>query len=271
MTNSRVFKPIRYFGSKGTFYNKLLEYFPSKDSYNMYIEPFGGSYTMGFSADLPDKVCEIYNDKENNVYSLYKVLSDKELFDTFYEMCSLAVYNEYTRQTYKEEMKRNDIDMIHRAFYFFYVNHTSHNGIGGFSINPIIRRGMAKSVSDMLSSIDRLPELHQRLSRVIVTNKDGIELVKKYNTENAFLYLDPPYVQSTRTSARYIEDMDDNTHNRLIDACIASKAKILISGYDNPLYDKLIINGFTKCQFEVNTISGDKKPKVKIETIWKNY
>lgn len=59
-----VFKPIRYFGSKGTFYKKLLEYFPDPNSYNMYIEPFGGSYTMGLTATLPDKVCEIYNDKE---------------------------------------------------------------------------------------------------------------------------------------------------------------------------------------------------------------
>lgn len=271
MTSSRVFKPIRYFGSKGTFYNKLLEYFPPKDSYNMYVEPFGGSYTMGLSADLPDKVCEIYNDKEHNVYSLYKVLSDKTFFERFEELCSLAIYDEYTRQKYKEELKRSDIDIVSRAYYFFYVNHTSHNGIGGFSINPIIRRGMAKSVSDMLSCIDRLSELHQRLSRVIVTNKDGIDLVKKYNTENTFLYLDPPYVQSTRTSARYIEDMDDETHNRLIDACIGSKAKILISGYDNPLYDRLTDNGFTKYQFDVNTIGADKKPKVKVETIWKNY
>lgn len=271
MANNRVFKPIRYFGSKGSFYNRLLEYYPPKDSYNMYIEPFGGSYTMGLSADLSDKVCEIYNDKEHNVYSLYKVLSNKELFDRFYEMCSLSVYDEYTRQMYKTELRRDDIDIIHRAFYFFYVNHTSHNGVGGFSINPIIRRGMAKSVSDMLSCIDRLPELHQRLSKVIVTNKDGIGLIKKYNTENVFLYLDPPYVQSTRTSARYDEDMDDETHNSLIDACIGSNAKILISGYDNPLYDRLADNGFIKHQFDVKTISGDKKPKIKVETIWKNY
>ena len=63
-----VFKPIRYFGSKGTFYKKLLEYFPDTNSYNMYIEPFGGSYTMGLTATLPDKVCEIYNDKENHQF-----------------------------------------------------------------------------------------------------------------------------------------------------------------------------------------------------------
>lgn len=269
--SKKVFKPIRYFGSKGTFYNKLLQYFPSNDSYNMYIEPFGGSYTMGLTAKLPEKVCEIYNDKEKNVYSLYKVLQDDKLFQQFKTLCDIAVYNEAFRHEYRMALKNDDLDIVQRAFYFFYVNHTSHNGIGGFSINPIIRRGMAKSVSDMLSCIDRLPELHQRLSKVIVTNRDGIELVKRYNTENIFLYLDPPYVQSTRTSARYVEDMDDETHNRLIDACIESKAKILISGYDNPLYNRLTDNGFTKHQFDINTIGGDRAPKIKSETIWKNY
>lgn len=49
------------------------------------------------------------------------------------------------------------------------------------------------------------------------------------------------------------------------------KLKYLISGYDNPLYDRLTDNGFTKYQFDVNTIGADKKPKVKVETIWKNY
>ncbi len=64
--------------------------------------------------------------------------------------------------------------MVERAFSFFYVNRTSHNGVGGFSKNTYIRRGMSKSVSDFLSAIDRLPELHDRLSKVIVTNKDDL-------------------------------------------------------------------------------------------------
>ena len=62
----------------------------------------------------------------------------------------------------------------------------------------------------MLSCIDRLPELHQRLSRVIVTNKDGIDLVKKYNTENTFLYLDPPYGKSSSLSKKIVNTLLEN-------------------------------------------------------------
>ena len=78
-------------------------------------------------------------------------------------------------------------------------------------------------------------------------------------------------IGTTRGSARYIVDMDDNTHERLINACIHSKAKIMISGYDCQLYDKLIDNGFKKINFNVNTITGQRKPKIKTETLWINY
>ena len=50
-----------------------------------------------------------------------------------------------------------------------------------------------------------------------------------------------------------------------------SKSKILISGYDNPIYNRLEANGFTKVLFDVNTIDGNKKPKVKTEALWRNY
>jgi DNA adenine methylase len=130
---------------------------------------------------------------------------------------------------------------------------------------------MSKAVSDFLSCIDRLPELHNRLSRVIVTNTNGIDLIRKYNDPKNMLYLDPPYEQSTRTGARYAVDMDREGHLDFLDAVINSRSKILISGYDCELYGTLIENGFTKINFEVKTIDGNFNPKVKTETLWKNY
>lgn len=35
---------IRYFGGKNGMAKNILEYFPNKDSYDTYIEPFGGSF-----------------------------------------------------------------------------------------------------------------------------------------------------------------------------------------------------------------------------------
>mgnify|MGYP003769856167 CR=1 FL=1 len=262
--------PIKYFGGKGTMFNNIIQYFPPKHTYNTYIEPFGGSFSVGLMIDPPE--IEMYNDLDKNVYSLYKVLSDPNMFRVFKEKCDLAFYSEDLRKEFKESLERSDLPIVERAFCFFYVNRTSHNGVGGFSKNTYIRRGMSKSISDFLSSIDRLKELHDRLSRVIVTNMDGIEMIRKYNTPNVFLYCDPPYEQSTRTSTRYKVDMNRNGHIDFLNAVIESQAKILISGYECDLYnDTLCSKGFKKVSFEVKTISGNFTPKTKREYLYYNY
>jgi len=250
-------------------FKNIIEYFPKREEYNTYIEPFGGSYSIGLKKD-PVEI-EVYNDLDKNVYSLYMVLSNPEMFRIFKENCDLVLYSEDIRADFIRALKNDDLSMVLRAFYFFYVNRTSHNGVGGFSKNTYIRRGMSKSISDFLSAIDRLPELHDRLSRVIVTNTDGMELIRKYNTPNVFLYCDPPYEQSTRTTTRYKVDMDRNGHIDFLNAVMESKSKILISGYDCELYDKLSDNGFKKISFEVKTIDGNFKPKTKTEYLYYNY
>jgi DNA adenine methylase len=260
--------PIKYFGGKGTMFNKIIEHHPEKGSYNTYIEPFGGSYSMGLKMeDIPN---EIYNDLESNVYSLYSVLSIPEEFERFKVKCQLTLYSEQLRDEYRLALK-GDLSKEERAFMFYYVNRTSHNGIGGFSLNTVVRRKMCKSVSDFLSSVDRLDELHQRLSKVAILNRDGISLIEKYNLPNTFIYCDPPYHWSTRTSARYKVDMNDEGHIRFMDACINSKAKILISGYKCDVYNHLEQNGFNRIDFEVKTIDGNHEKKTKVESLWKNY
>lgn len=260
--------PIRYYGSKGGFYNKIIEHFPTTP-YDTYVEPFAGTFIVGLKK--PIAKVEVYNDLESNVYSLYKVISDKELFQQFKEKCDLALYCEELRKECKENLKDENLSIVGRAFNFFYVNRTSHNGIGGFSINTHVRRGMSKAVSDFLSSVDRLPELHDRLSKVIVTNTDGVKLINKYSSPNTLIYCDPPYEQSTRTDARYKVDMGRNEHVSFLQSVVKNKSKILISGYDCELYNVLTDNGFTKIKFEVKTMDGNFNKKTKVETLWKNY
>lgn len=60
-------------------------------------------------------------------------------------------------------------------------------------------------------------------------------------------------------------------HVSFLDAVIESKSKILISGYDCELYDRLTENGFTKIKFEVKTMDGNFNKKTKTETLWRNY
>jgi len=180
---------------------------------------------------------------------------------------------EKLRKEFRQSLKENNLSIVDRAFQYFYVNRTSHNGLGGFSSNCIVRRGMSKATSDFLSCIDRFKEMHDRLSRVIIMNRDAFDILEKYkDDENVFIYADPPYHQSTRTSTRYKVDFSDDQHKRFIDIVIEAKCKILISGYACEEYRRLDDSTlwFTFC-FDVKTIDGNHNPKTKKECLWKNY
>lgn len=112
---------------------------------------------------------------------------------------------------------------------------------------------MSKSVSDYLSGVEHLNSFHERIKNLIVSNTDAIGLMKRFSKENVFMHLDPPYVQSTRTSnTNYQIDMDDAQQDVFLNECINNNTKLLISGYDNDKYDILLKNVFNKTNFETN-------------------
>ena len=48
-------------------YKKILEHFPKDNEYTTYVEPFGGSYTVGLHMPYIPPI-EIWNDLEKNVF-----------------------------------------------------------------------------------------------------------------------------------------------------------------------------------------------------------
>lgn len=247
----------------------LVSYFPLAEDYDTFIDAYGGSGVV--LLNKPRTTMEVYNDLDKNVYSLFKVLQDRSLFDEFSRKCQLAYFDEWTSEEYAESLRGGDLELIDRAFCFWYVNRTRRaGGQGGFIFNLVIRRRMSKSVSDFLSAVDRLPELHQRLSAVVVRNCDALELIRECDYPRTLIYLDPPYVHSTRTGTRYNLDVDDEHHARLVDTLNQIRhAYVALSGYDNELYAGL--RGFTRYEFTVNTVTGNNERKTKVESIWTNY
>lgn len=246
----------------------IQTYFPDPKAYRVYVEPFGGSGAMLLSQPLGH--VEIYNDLYKNVFSLYKTLADPAGFAAFKARADLALYSEDLRKEAKEKLL-GELSEGERAFYYWYFNRTSHNGIGGLSVNGCIRRNMSKSTSDFLSCIDRLKELHDRLSAVIILNRDALEVMKQYDASNTFYYLDPPYSWETRGSTRYAVDFSPAQQVGLVDSLLTAKAQVLVSGYANQEYTRLERAGWQKIDFDKNTIGGGFKPKTVVESLWRNY
>lgn len=261
--------PIRYFGGKGGMLTKLLSYFPDPSLYDTFVDAYGGSGTVLLNKPLT-KV-EIFNDLNRNVYALFKVLVDPVMFAEFKRRAELALYDEATCFEYRHRLDREELPVVDRAFMFWYVGRTKRaGGHGGFIINPTVRRRMSKSTSDFLSSIENLKPLHERLSSVIIRNCDALELIKWADRPRTFIYCDPPYHQETRTSTRYETDADAEHHARLVEVLDrVRRAYVVVSGYEHPIYDGL--HGWHKEQFNVNMVTSTNVPKVKTETIWRNF
>ena len=147
------------------------------------------------------------------------------MFERLKEKMDLTFYSEEIRQEFKNDL-RGELSLEDRAYKYLFVNRSSFNGVGGSSTTMIVRRNMSKSCSDYLSMIDKLPEIHNRLSSVIIEHKDIMALLDKYDNEKTFMYLDPPYVRETRLSNQTYEvEMTDEEHIALCERLLTFKGK----------------------------------------------
>lgn len=108
--------------------------------------------------------------------------------------------------------------------------------------------------------------------RVTVINGDAVPYLKNYEwTGREFVYLDPPYVLSTRTKKSiYRFELSDADHLQILSTLAAMSAqgvKFMLSGYRNAMYDDAArLNGWHRVDYQAMTRGG-----LRTDSIWMNY
>jgi DNA adenine methylase len=157
------------------------------------VEVFGGGGIV--SAFAPRNVFNIivYNDKDEFVYSFFKVLKEKpgELMRELILMPFSRKMHDELRQTVKTEKYRNMSD-IEKAVLFFYLHVTSHAGTvnGGFKVAKNVRTSRSKVY---LRKIVSLADIAKKWIDVVLENKDFGEIIALYDSQNTVFYCDPPF------------------------------------------------------------------------------
>lgn len=268
---ARLSNPLKWHGGKSYLAKWIRSHFPPADSYTHYCEPYAGGLAVLLQCD-GEGVSEAVNDIHEELANFWAVLvTDSEEFIRAVSLIPLS--QSIWENSFLKAGERSRID---RAVAFFVRYRQSRQGLGRDYCTPTarVRRGMNENVSAWLSAVEGLPEACERLRRVEVCCMDAVDFIKRYDHANALFYLDPPYVQSTRSAkGAYDHEMSIEDHLWLLQALEILDGKFLLSGYDCDLYrDFAERNGWRVETVEIdNKASGSAKKEKKIECLWMNY
>ena len=114
---------------------------------------------------------------------------------------------------------------------------------------------------------DLVNQARSDLTAVRGFNIDAIELLRSQPLSlDTLVYCDPPYLLSTRRKSRiYRFEYTVDQHVELLKFLVQQRCMVLISGYDNPLYNNFL-QDWSKMQFNAQTQTGPRT-----ETAWFNY
>ncbi len=248
---------LKYPGAKNRLAKWICSYIPDHE---VYLEPYFGSGAIFFNKK--EARIETINDLDHNVVNYFEVLRDNPG-----ELIQKLKLTPYGREEY-ERAYIETTDKIEKARRFVVKCYM------GFGCSNRYKNGFRSSQQTnsphTTKSWGLLPETLQqatkRLQNAQIENLDALELIRRYDTSDVFMYLDPPYLHSTRKNYLYKHEMTDNQHLELLELIKHHPGKILISGYDNELYDKFL-KGWNK---EYKKTTAEKGLK-RTEVLWMNY
>lgn len=250
---------LKYPGAKNRIADWICGYIPP---HGVYLEPYFGSGAV-FLNKSPSRI-ETINDLDGNVVNYFRVVREKPE-----ELISLLKMTPYSRDEYYQAFEAGEDESdVERARKF------AVRCWMGFGSSNVYRNGFRSSQRSNGPSTTRewrgLPErilaANERLKNAQIENLPATELIKRYNTPDVFIYADPPYLHGTRKGNLYRCEMEDQDHVELLEALREHPGKVLLSGYNNDLYNDLL-PGWRKVQKSTQAEAGIKR----VETLWMNY
>lgn len=250
---------VRQFGSKWRMATRLIDLFPN---HRVYVEPYMGSAAVFLSKE-PVEV-EILNDLDSEVVNLFEVVRDHPK-----ELRRVVIGTPYSEEEFRKaaslEADAPNLGEIERARRFLIRSHQGvlrQQGKPSFSVAP------GEKSRDSVKLWNRLPEhfeaARERLKHARILNRDALDVIRKNNARDVLLYVDPPYLASTRTPGQYRHEMSDEDHEEMLDALMAHKGMVFLSGYASDEYDSKLKG------WESRTLRGHSSRGARPEVVWMN-
>lgn len=253
---------LKYPGGKWRVAHEIIRYFPP---HRHYVEPYCGSAAV-FFVKAPTEH-EVLNDISSDLVNLFRVIRQRgeELVRAIYltpwsEEEYVALERDWADEDELEWARRYLVRcwQAHGTQLGKTTNGWRHNGLRGRAYPT--KREWAQLPERLLAVVDRLKQAEIR-------QRPALEIITYYNAPDVLLYVDPPYIRSTRRNAdrHYAHEMTDEDHRCLLDALEQHQGMIVLSGYPHPLYEERLAH-WQRVEFMSMTEQGQQH----IEVLWIN-
>lgn len=262
---TRLAPPIPYYGSKQTLGPRIASLLPE---HQHYVEPYAGSLAV-LLAKRPSRM-ETVNDLDRDLMVFWRVLRDDAL-----ELERVCALTPHSRAEYiaSREADLEALPDLERAR-LVWVRLTQ--GRAGTMRQTGWRhfqdpRGSSSGMPRYLAGyVSRLAPVAERLATVTLECRPALELVQAYGRHpEVLLYVDPPYLGSTRARNYRHEMGGKEEHRDLAAALEACRSAVILSGYHSELYDELYA-GWHRVEIDAHTGQSGVGFRERTEVLWSN-
>jgi DNA adenine methylase len=256
---------------------------PNIPEHKHYVEPFCGTAIV-YLHKAPARINTL-NDIDGNIVNFFRVLQDK---DKTKDLLRRLRYTPWAKSEYRKAClllsSNRELEDVTRAWAFYVAQNMSmkksyYSDAQGKNFGYSFRNGKASvTYGGFVNKIRRVVENAHKLRQCQIMNDDGLEVMKRFDGEDVFMFVDPPYLSTTARSKNkiYVTEYNDELHYRLIDFVRNAKSKIMLAAYPNELYDQLLDYGWlridkTKYVCAGNYTSKRKRQSKRIESLYLNY
>lgn len=235
---------LRYHGGKWLLAPWLISHFPP---HRLYVEPYAGGAAVLLRKER--SYAEVYNDLDDEVCSLFRVLRDPAAGARLAELLYLTPF---ARAEFDGAYEPTD-DPIERArrivvrSYMGFGTTTLRRARTGFRAKGL-RAGQPPQI-DWQNYPEHVERLAKRLRGVVIENRPALEVLKHQDSPETLFYVDPPYVHATRSAVTktnggshlgnaYRFEMTDDDHRALAEVLHGAAGMVALSGYACELYDR---------------------------------
>jgi site-specific DNA-adenine methylase len=177
-----IAKPFSSPGGKEAWRGLILQRIPEHD---IYVEPYAGSATI-FFAKSERAETEILADVNPDIVATYVFLRDAS--DDDFEWMRQQSFESDPR-LFKTLKSSDPATLRERVYRFKYLNLHSIRGAGD-RYNGSKRAREGHNGKSFLRSLEKFRE---RLEGVKIFEMDALEVMKRFDSERTFFYLDPPW------------------------------------------------------------------------------